>query len=122
MKSFEPYLTPLEPIRRSRVEEILGWVVEEFPELKRVIKWNQPMFTHHGTYIIGMSAASKHVSIAPEPQTMAVFHEAIEEAGYSQTSNLFRITHQQPIEYALLRRIIAHNLAVKAETTSFWQS
>ena len=27
------------------------------------------MFTHHGTYIIGFSAASKHMAMAPERAT-----------------------------------------------------
>lgn len=121
MKTFEAYLAKLEPIRRARVEALLRWVVKEFPALEPVIKWNQPMFTHRGTYIIGISAAAKHISIAPEPATMEVFSEAIGESGYSRTSFLFRIGHAQPIDTELLCRIIEYNLEAKAETTSFWR-
>lgn len=33
--------------------EVLDWVAEHYPELELRIAWNQPLFTHHGTYIIG---------------------------------------------------------------------
>ena len=34
------------------------------------------MFTHHGTYIIGFSAASKHMAMAPEHATIICFEAA----------------------------------------------
>ena len=45
--------------------EVLNWVVQNYPELELRIAWNQPMFTDHGTYIIGFSAASKHMAMPP---------------------------------------------------------
>ena len=45
-------------------------VVLTYPELELCVAWNQPMFTHHGTYIIGFSAASKHMAMAPEHATI----------------------------------------------------
>lgn len=50
---------------RARMVEVLNWVVQNYPELELRIAWNQPMFTHHGTYIIGFSAASKHMAMPP---------------------------------------------------------
>ncbi|MCQ4950818.1 hypothetical protein NE646_14380, partial [Bittarella massiliensis] len=37
-----------------------------FPDLTPKIAWNQPMFTDHGTFIIGFSAAKAHLAVAPE--------------------------------------------------------
>lgn len=37
------------------------------------------MFTHHGTYIIGFSAASKHMAMAPERATMIHFESLMRE-------------------------------------------
>jgi uncharacterized protein YdhG (YjbR/CyaY superfamily) len=34
--------------------------------LKEEIKWNQPMFSDHGTFIIGFSIAKEHIAVAPE--------------------------------------------------------
>ena len=39
------------------------------------------MLTHHGTYIIGFSAASKHMAIAPERATMIRFEAVMRERG-----------------------------------------
>ena len=58
---------------RARMVEALNWVAEHYPELELRIAWNQPMLTHHGTYIVGFSAASKHMAIAPEGATMICF-------------------------------------------------
>ena len=43
----------------------LVWVRLTYPELELCIAWNQSMFTHHGTHIIGFSAASKHMTMPP---------------------------------------------------------
>ena len=61
--------------------EVLNWVAERYPELELRIAWNQPMFTHHGTYIIGFSAASKHMAMAPERATMIRFEPVMRERG-----------------------------------------
>src|SRR5690625_4788738 len=68
---------------RKRTEEVLHWVSETFPELKREIKWNQPMFTHNGTYIIGFSVAKQHLAVAPESVTINKFSDQIKKLGYS---------------------------------------
>ncbi len=40
---------------REKMNKILLWISREFPSLEHAIKWKQPMFMHHGTYIIGFS-------------------------------------------------------------------
>ena len=57
------------------------WVSHNFPEPELRIAWNQPMFTHHGTYIIGFSAASTHMAMAPERATMIRFVPVMRERG-----------------------------------------
>ena len=71
--------------------EEIAWVKDTFPTLTPKIAWNQPMFTDHGTFIIGFSAAKQHFSVSPEVQGMTAFCDVITKSGYSQTSNLFRI-------------------------------
>lgn len=66
MEVFGEYLNGIgHPDHRERMEEMLGWVAGTFPDLEPVIKWNQPMFTDHGTYIIGFSVAKNHLSVRP---------------------------------------------------------
>ena len=47
---------------------MLDWVAHHYPELALRIAWNQPMFTHHGTFIFGFSAGSKHMAMVPNAQ------------------------------------------------------
>ena len=54
--------------KRARMVQVLNWVAQHYPELELRIAWNQPIFTHHGTYIIGFSAASKHMQWPPSAQ------------------------------------------------------
>lgn len=67
MEVFEEYLTRIDnPQHRARLEEIMGWITKTFPNLMPKIAWNQPMFTDHGTFIIGFSVAKHHLAVAPE--------------------------------------------------------
>jgi uncharacterized protein len=122
MNVFSTYLAGIDhPDHRSRMEEILSWVAETFPQMEPSIKWNTPMFTDHGTFIIGLSTAKHHVSVAPEEITMTHFADRIKEAGYSATKGLFRIPWKDPVNYGLLEEIIAYNIQEKAEINSFWR-
>lgn len=38
---------------RARMVDVLVRGGLTYPELELRIAWNQPLFTHHGTYIIG---------------------------------------------------------------------
>ncbi|WP_455957132.1 hypothetical protein [Actinomyces sp.] len=62
----------------TNIRDLTG---QHFPELELRIAWNQPMFTHHGTYIIGFSATSKHMAMAPEHATMIRFESVMRERG-----------------------------------------
>lgn len=67
MELFDEYLERIgDPRHRARIQEVLAWVAETFPELTPRTAWSQPMFTHHGTFIIGFSTAKNHLAIAPE--------------------------------------------------------
>ncbi|RDX00637.1 iron chaperone [Listeria kieliensis] len=122
METLTEYLDTLEmPEQRERMVEIFDWMKETFPSLVPVIKWNQPMFTDHGTFIIGFSTSKKHIAVAPEVKTMKEFEEKIADAGYSATSNLFRITWKQPTNFDLLKEIIEFNVTDKQDYAKFWR-
>lgn len=122
MDVFLSYLEGIDhPDHRNRMEEILTWIQATFPQLEPVIKWNTPMFTDHGTFIIGISTAKQHVSVAPEEFTMTHFADRIQEAGYSATKGLFRIPWKEPVNYGLLEEMITYNIQEKAEYTGFWR-
>lgn len=122
MEDFSAYVATIEQMEhRNRMEEVVKWVSATFPMLKLEIKWNTPMFTHHGTFIIGIDKAKKHMSFAPEEKTMNQFADEIDKAGYSRTKGLFRIRWNDPVDYDLLKKIIDFNIQDKAECTTFWR-
>lgn len=106
---------------RERMVDVLVWVGLTYPELELRIEWNQPMFTHHGTYIIGFSAASKHVAMAPERATMIRFEPVMRERGTDFGTMLARQPWNRPFDYELLDAFIQHQLAEKQDITSFWR-
>lgn len=118
----EPFLAKIEQdAHRKRMEEILLWILETFPDLKLEHKWNQSMFTHDGTFIIAFSVSKNHISVAPEKYTMDKFRDAVEEAGYTHSKMLFRIPFKDEVNYPLLKEIIEFNIEDKRGYETFWR-
>ena len=96
MEAFAEYLEGIDhPEHRARMEEVLSWTAETFPNLTPKIAWNQPMFTDHGTFIIGFSTAKHHLAVAPESAGIDRFTEEIVQAGYDHTKQLVRFFNER---------------------------
>ena len=122
MKDFQMFLDSIrEPDNRERMENILKYVKEKFPQLKEEIKWNQPMFSDHGTFIIGFSVAKGHIAVAPEAVVIGLFEKEIEEAGYSHTKELFRIKWTDQVDFDLLHKLVNYNIENKKNMIKFWR-
>ena len=122
MKYFQIFLDSIdEPYKKERMESILKYIKEKFPQLKEEIKWSQPMFTDHGTFIIGFSIAKGHIAVAPESVVINLFEKQIAEAGYSHTQELFRIKWTDKVDFDLLHNIVAYNIGDKKDMTRFWR-
>lgn len=122
METFVEYLARIDnPQNRARMEEILGWVMNRFPNLMPKIAWNQPMFTDHDTYIIGFSVSKQHIAVAPERAGILQFTDDIIEAGYDHTKELVRIPWSGLVDYSLLEKMIEFNILDKAECSTFWR-
>ena len=122
METFEEYLLAIENEgQRAQLKNVLEWITNRFPDLETRMAWNQPMFTDHGTFIIGFSVSKQHFSVAPEAKTIDKFAAEIEKSGYSHGSNIFRIRWDDEIDFSLLERIIGYNRMDKADCTTFWR-
>lgn len=122
MEVFEGYLKTIEnEEHRSRMREVLQWIRERFPDLEPRIAWNQPMFTHHGTFIIGFSTAKNHMAVAPERAGILHFCGEMAEAGYGYSQQLMRIKWDEPVDFSLLERMIRFNREDKEDCLSFWR-
>lgn len=122
MEQFEEFIQDIEPAEhRARMVEVLQWVHETYPQLKPEFKWNQPIFTNHGTFIIGFSVSKAHISVAPEGYIDERFSARIKELGYTHGKKLIRIPFAKPVQYELLQEIIDFNMKDKADCTTFWR-
>lgn len=122
MAFFAEYLAQIDnPGQRARMAEVLAWVAGKYPGLAPRIAWNQPMFTDHGTFIIGFSTARHNLAVAPEVAGVEHFADEIKKAGYSHTKGLVRIPWDLPVDWALLEKIIEFNIREKADYTAFWR-
>lgn len=122
MEAFAEYLERIDhPEHRARTEEVLNWVAAAYPSLEPKIAWNQPMFTDHGTFIIGFSVSKKHMAVAPEQAGMNHVASDIAQAGHDHTRELVRFKWEQEVDYALLEKMIEFNIADKADCKTFWR-
>ena len=122
MDVFAEFLARIEqPEQRARTAQVLAWVASTFPHLMPKIAWNQPMFTDHGTFIVGFSVAKQHLAVTPEQAGITHFSAAIIKAGYEHSKMLLRIRWDQPVHFQLLEEMIAFNIREKAGCTSFWR-
>lgn len=106
---------------RERLKKVLDWIQESYPKLEPVVKWNQPMFQDHGTFIIAFSVSKKHLAAAPETVTIEHLEEDIKKAGYDYTKHIIRIPWKDEVDYSLLQKMIDFNIMDKADYTTFWR-
>lgn len=122
MEVFAEYLAQIDtPAHRERMDEVLTWVSKQFPSLEPKIKWEQPMFTDHGTFIIGFSIAKHHLAVSPENAGIIHFSDDIVEAGYDHTKQIVRIPWDSPVDFSLLEKMIEFNMMDKADCLTFWR-
>ncbi|MGD9605328.1 MAG: iron chaperone [Bacilli bacterium] len=106
---------------QTQVDQLFKWILSSFSHLKLELKWNQPMFTDHNTFILGFSFSKKHLAVAPEKHTIDLFRKKLEENGYESSSMVFRIKWGSKIDYDLLTEIINYNIKTKEKCETFWR-
>ena len=120
MKDIQEYLEKMEEAQRKKLSEIVDFIRFNYPELTVEIKWNQPMFIEHDTFIIGFSYSKKHISVAVEKPIKDDYEKRIEASGYHQTIKLFYIRWDQEIDYKLLADLINETRLIKKDYNKFW--
>ncbi len=122
METYDKFLdSVVNPQIKTKLAEIIQWISTHYPELELVMKWHQPMFIHHKTFIVGFSVAKSHLNIAFEAPELNRFKEAIKATGYHQTKMLIQIKENQAIDYSLLKEIIDFTIEDKQYVQTFWR-
>lgn len=107
--------------QREKLRDLFQKILKDFPELETRIAWNQPMFTHHETFIIGFSVSKNHFSVSPEVFCLNRFIEDIKKSGYTYTNNIFRIKWTEHVDVSLIEKMISFNIEDKKDYSKFWR-
>lgn len=67
---------------QQKINDLFSKIAKTYPQLDTTVKWSQPIFTDHGTFIIAFSFAKNHFSIAPEKAAIRALEKTIHEIGY----------------------------------------
>lgn len=122
MNTHKEFIDGIDEADKSEgVKMILDHIKEKYPQLKEEIKWNQPMFSDHGTYIIGFSISKGHISLSPETAVLDIFDEEIKKSGYERTKMTMKIKWKEKVDFELIDRMIEYNIEDKKEMTKFWR-
>ncbi|MDP2814767.1 MAG: iron chaperone [Erysipelotrichaceae bacterium] len=122
METFAEFLETIEnPQHQSRTKEVLDWVSNQYSHLVQRVAWHQPMFTDHGTFIIGFSVAKHHLAVTPEKAGIDHFKNEIENTGLSYSSMIVRLPWDHPIDFKLLSKMIEFNIEDKKDCDTFWR-
>lgn len=122
MDTFEEFLSKIDDEEmKSKLSDIYQHVEETYPELGKRIAWNQPMYTHHDTFIIAFCAAKNHISVAPEKAALKEFEGRIKAAGYDLLKETFKIKRKEAVDFDLIDAIISFNIVDKKDYTTFWR-
>ncbi|HOJ44917.1 MAG TPA: DUF1801 domain-containing protein [Bacilli bacterium] len=122
MKEIESFLNSIENFKhRQTINGVLEYIKNNYPQLKLEYKWNQPMFTHDGTFIIAFSVSKAHFSVAVEKKCLDLHMNDIIESGYRASSMLFRINFTDTVDYRLLSKLIEYNIEDKRGYDKFWR-
>lgn len=119
--TYEEYLDSIHDQARERMKEVVQWIQKEYPNLNLEVKWSQPMFTDHGTFIIGFSSAKKHVAIACESEITSHIADEAKKLGLEMGKMTIKMPFDKEIPFSLIKCIIEHNIELKKDTKTFWK-
>lgn len=122
MKTLPEYLTEISnPEHRQKFAEVLKWVQINYPNLEFVMKYNQPMFLDHESYITGFNAAKNHYSMGLEGQEIVKhFIPALDKLGLKYGHKTIQIPYKMDIPEQLFKQIIDFKIKQKKDITTFW--
>ena len=103
-----------------KTDELFKWIEKTYPLLKLEFKWNQPMFTMNGTYIIGFSLNKNHLTVGLEAQIMNDLRDKITDKGFKTGKMTIQFHFSKEYDYELIEEIIEYVIKKKENVETFW--
>lgn len=116
--SVEDYLASLDPTKAKTLGSIIDLVLARFPELEAKVAWNVPQIHRAGKYVLGVSASTNHLSVAPWSTRVIDDFRARLEKKFVVTKNLFQIPVDWEIDGDLIEELVRARMAELDEPSS----
>lgn len=121
MEVFQQWLDEIESIQyRQITEQIIKWIMSEFPTLQGKIAWNYPHLTDHGTFIVSFSTAKKHLALAFETEIINQFRQEASNRGYEVSIHFIKMKWEQTFDESLFRDMINASIKLKRNAKTYW--
>jgi uncharacterized protein len=105
----EDYFANLDPDAAATMRSVFTYLLDTFTGLDLVIAWNQPMLKHGSRYVFGMSAAKRHLLLAPWGEgILASLADRLD--GYTVNKKTIQVPISWDIDTGLLHDMIAPQL------------
>lgn len=106
----EAYFASIDPAAAATARAIFEAIMKALPVLELVIAWNQPILKSTQGYIIGLSAAAKHLTVNPFSKDVIVsFAEQLQPLDVAK--HTFKVPIGWKVDAPLMRRIAKARLA-----------
>ena len=97
----EQYFAAIDPIAAATARSIFSTIMAKYPSLELVVAWNHPMLRAGDKYVIGLSAAQRHLLINPfSGDVLASLKGAL--GGYEVNKKTFKVPVDWTIDGELL--------------------
>ncbi len=104
------YYKTLKPQQTKTIKAIFKAVTTKYPELELVIAWNQPMLRIDKNYILGISASSNHILLAPfRTEVIDAFRPRLKE--FTVNKKTFAVPNDWQVDTKLLQEMAKMILA-----------
>ena len=109
-ESVDAYLTSVPEPGRSTLSSLIAHILQRSPDCAVKLAWNVPQIHRGKDYVFGMSAAKKHLTLAPWGST-ALDALRPSMSDYVVNKGTFQVPLDWPIDEELIDTMIAIRLA-----------
>lgn len=110
----EAFMAALPEPQTTTARRVFAVISSQFPDLEQVIAWNQPMVRLGTHYLFGLSAAAKHLLIAPwDPAVLDALDARL--SGLVRNKKTVRVPSDWEVDEGLIVDMIGMQLAAIEE-------
>ncbi len=112
----DAYAAALPEPSREVLDTIRRLIAERVPGVEESIRYQMPVFTTDGIYLVYVGAWKHHVGLYPIPVLSADLE--VEIAPYRTKTDTVRFLYKQPVPYDLIGRLIDALVPIRVEENS----